>query len=319
VVTLGDIDPGFGPDDDRRHWPAADGGRMRDSLFWELIMPEEKLGLQIYLYVSARGRAGYNVSLWGPGTDPVALKQADGRVGEEADFDDFRFEGLTVRQPELRQTCQVRFDRDDIHLAYDFTALHDAFSYRSNPDGLPTWFAQNRLEQTGHVDGFLEIGGRRINWNRTGHRDHSWGHRDWGIPHHWKWFIAYTESGRIVNGWIWIARGEWGFAGYVVRDGVTIPVARINHHADYQPDMTQRRLEADLIDITGQTTHLALDVFGVIRLPTHDPMSTVIYEGACAAEIDGEPGAGQFETHWPGPYLRHLVEAGVPGGASSGG
>ena len=318
MVTLGDIDPGFGPDDDRRHWP-ADGGRMRDSLFWELIMPEEKLGLQIYLYVSARGRAGYNVSVWGPGTDPVALKLADGRVAESADFDDFRFEGLTVRQPELRRTCQVRFDRDDVHLAYDFTALHDAFSYRSNPDGLPGWFARNRLEQTGHVDGFLEIGGRRIDWNRTGHRDHSWGHRDWGIPHHWKWFIAYTESGRIVNGWIWIARGEWGFAGYVVRDGVTVPVARIEHHADYHPDMTQRRLEADLIDITGQATHLGLDVFGVIKLPTHDPMSTVIYEGACTAEIDGEAGAGQFETHWPGPYLRYLAEAGVPGGSSAGG
>jgi hypothetical protein len=85
--------------------------------------------------------------------------------------------------------------------------------------------------------------------------------------------------------------------------------------------MTQRRLEADLIDITGQTTHLSLDVFGVIKLPTRDPMSTVIYEGACTAEIDGEAGAGQFETHWPGPYLRHLIEtgaaegAGPPGGA----
>jgi hypothetical protein len=62
-----------------------------------------------------------------------------------------------------------------------------------------------------------------------------------------------------------------------------------------------------------------LDVFGVIKLPTHDPMSTVIYEGACSAEIDGEAGAGQFETHWPGPYLRYLAEAGVPGGTSSGG
>ena len=61
-----DIDPGFGPDDDGRHWPAP-GGRMRDSLFWELIMPEEKLGLQIYLYVSHRGLAGYNVSVWGRG------------------------------------------------------------------------------------------------------------------------------------------------------------------------------------------------------------------------------------------------------------
>jgi hypothetical protein len=80
-----------------------------------------------------------------------------------------------------------------------------------------------------------------------------------------------------------MARGVWGVAGYVVRDGVTIPVSHIRHHADYHPDMTQRRLEADLTDITGQCTHLVLDVYGVIKLPTRDPMSTVIYEAACTA------------------------------------
>jgi len=55
MVTLGDIDPGFGPGDDRRHRPEP-GGRMRDSLFWELIMPEEQLGMQIYLYLTDRGQ-----------------------------------------------------------------------------------------------------------------------------------------------------------------------------------------------------------------------------------------------------------------------
>jgi len=34
------LDPGFGPDDDLRHRPEP-GGRMRDSLFWEMIMPDE--------------------------------------------------------------------------------------------------------------------------------------------------------------------------------------------------------------------------------------------------------------------------------------
>jgi hypothetical protein len=73
--------------------------------------------------------------------------------------------------------------------------------------------------------------------------------------------------------------------------------------------MTQRRLEADVFDTTGERTHLVLDAFGIVRLPTRDPMETVIYEAACAAEIDGEPGAGQFETHWPGRYLEHLIES----------
>ncbi|MDT4936576.1 MAG: hypothetical protein QOG80_247 [Pseudonocardiales bacterium] len=278
---------------------------MRDSLFWELVMPDEQLAMQIYLYLTDRGRTGYNVVVWGG--ESSALKVASGVVDESADFDAFSFEGLTVKQPELRQACEVRYRSDEVNIDFDFEAIHDAFSYRSNPDGLPDWFAQNRLEQSGRVRGFVEIGSRRVDFDRIGHRDHSWGVRDWGVPQHWKWFIAYTPSGRVVNGWIWIAYGEWGFGGYVVKDGVTVPIRTIEHHANYDGDMIQRRLEAELIDISGEITHLTMDSFGAVTLPTHDPMSTVIIEAACVATIDGAAGAGQFETHWQGSYRNHLA------------
>ena len=300
---------GYEPHDDLRHRPPA-GGRMRDSLFWELIMPEEELGMQVYLFVTERGRAGFNVAVWGP-DGPLVRDLELGEVPDEADFDEFSFKGLELRQPELRRTAELRYASDAVRLQFDFTALHDAFSYKQNPDGLPAWFAVNRFEQTGHVTGFLEVDGRRVDWDRTGHRDHSWGTRNWGVPHHWKWFIAYTDDGsRIVNGWIWIARGEWGFGGYVVRDGVLVPVSHIEHHAEYRDDMTQRRLEAELVDTAGGRTKLTLDAFGVVKLPTNDKMQTVIYEAACRASIDGAPGGGQFETHWPVPYLEHLIAAG---------
>ena len=71
--------------------------------------------------------------------------------------------------------------------------------------------------------------------------------------------------------------------------------------------MRQSKLSATLIDITGAETSVELDVFGVIELPTHDRLQTVIREGACQALIDGEPGAGQFETHWQGSYLDYLI------------
>lgn len=283
---------------------------MRDSLFWEMIMPRERLGLQVYLYLTDRGKAGFNVVVWGPDAQPLALDLGADTVPAEMDLDDFRVGGLTVRQPELRRTAEVTYASENVRLRYRFEGIHEAFSYRSNPDGLPDWFAANRLEQTGRVSGFLEVAGRRIEWDRRmGHRDHSWGLRDWGVPHHWKWFVAYTDTGRAVNGWIWIARGEWGFAGCVVRDGVTIPVARIEHHATYDDDMSQRRLEATLVDTTGGRTQVTFDRFGLVKLPTNDKMATEIWESACEATIDGQPAAGQWETHWPSDYLRHLVES----------
>ena len=97
---------GLGPADDLRHRPMA-GERTRDSLFWELIMPEEELGVQVYLYLTGSGKAGYNVCIWGPDARPLALHLHQGRVPDHADLDDFSFDGLTLTQPELRQVLRV--------------------------------------------------------------------------------------------------------------------------------------------------------------------------------------------------------------------
>ncbi|WP_273735359.1 DUF7064 domain-containing protein [Mycolicibacterium septicum] len=294
--------------DDLRHRPAP-GKRMRDSLFWEVIVPEEDLGLQIYLYLTGSGRAGYNVVLWGSDTASNRIVLGSGRVPDSVDLDHLDFDGLTVRQPEPLHTCSVSFHRDDLAVEFEFTGLHEAFSYHRNPDGLPRWFAENRLEQTGGVRGSIVSGARCIELDHIGHRDHSWGLRDWNIPQHWKWFVAYTPDGDAVNGWIWIAQGQWGFAGYVARDGVTTPIANIDHHADYDPQMNQQRLTATVTDTAGGRTEVVLEAFGVVELPSHDPMATVIREAACRGTIDGRPAAGQFETHWVGSYLEQLVSA----------
>lgn len=295
--------PIFEAHDDLRH-RVPEGQRMRDSLFWELIMPEEEVGLQVYLYATERGKAGFNIAFWGAHGETIDFRH--GEIGPEADFDDFRFEGLHLTQPEFQRTATLTYESDAIKLAYDFTAVHEAFSYHQNPDGLPAWMATNRYEQCGQVKGFVEVAGRRIEFDRIGHRDHSWGVRDWAFPHHWKWFIAYNDEGRSVNGWIHVAQGEIGCAGYV-RDGAeTVPVAEIRSRATYDDDMVQTGLEADLLDVTGRTTHVSFESFGAVKLPTPGKVPTLITEAACRATIDGVPAAAQFETHWPQEYLDHL-------------
>lgn len=296
----------YQPEDDLRHRPVP-GGKMRDSLFWEMIMPDEKLGFQAYLYLAGTGQAGFNVIVWGEDEKPHVLEFGHGEVGDDMDFDNFSLNGLTLSQPQVRKTAVLRYESERVKLEYEFTAIHEAFSFHQNPQGLPKWFALNRFEQTGRVKGFLEFDGRHIEWDRIGHRDHSWGSRQWGVPHHWKWLIAYTPDGsHVVNGWIYIAKGEMGFAGYVVKDGVMTPIDRIKHHAEYDDDMGQLHLEADILDTSGNTTRLKMQRFGLVRLPTNDKMDTMIMEAACYAQIDGHDAAGQFETHWPKSYVEYL-------------
>lgn len=295
---------GLRPEDDRRHRPEP-GGRMRDSLFFQTVLAEEQVALQVYLFVTGTGAAGYNVVVWGGPGVPLVRQFDGGRVPEDMDFDDFSVGSLTVRNREPLRTATVSVRSEHLDLDLSFAAIQDAFSYHDNPDGLPSWFALDRIEQTGRVEGALRAGDRSYELGPMGHRDHSWGMRDWRAPQHWKWFVAYTPSGVAVNGWIWVARGAWGFAGSVLRDGVTIPVRTIEHTATYDDRFQQQTLRAVLHDVEGGSTSLELDVFGVVHLGD-ERTGTTILEGACTARIDGEDGVGQFETEWPTPYFEHL-------------
>ena len=125
------------------------------------------------------------------------------------------------------------------------------------------------------------------------------------MPQHWTWFAAYAGD-RSVNGWIWIAAGAWGFAGYVADGDRVVPVERIEHRVRYDEAYDQQALDAVLVDASGRRTRVELESFGVLRLPDERSGSEV-REAACVARIDGVDGAGQLECEWPIEYLRHLT------------
>lgn len=301
-------DPGYKPDDDLRHRPEPDG-KTRDSLFWQVMMPELKLGFQCYLYLTGAGKAGFNLILWGRDRKPYVLDLVQGDVPDTMDFDDFRLENLRVWQPADQKSARIAYESDKVKLEYEFKGFHAPFSYRSNPDGLPAWFAENRLEQSGWVNGFIEWDGKRIELDRIGHRDHSWGVRHWQAPHHWKWLVAYTpDASRIVNAWIWLAKGEWGVGGYVVRDGELVPISRTDQKATFDEDMTQRSIEVEITDIRGGKCRMEMERFGLVKLPTGGRYATMIMEAACRARIDGREAAGQFECQWPQFYLDNMIK-----------
>jgi hypothetical protein len=150
-TALGTPDPVYNPKDDLRHHPELGNG-MRDSLFQEMIMSDEQIRFQTYLYPNCAGKAGFNVVLWGAA------------------------------------------DRRRYH------------------------------------------------------------------------------SRRVVNDWIWIAKGEWEFGGYAVRDGELLPISHMKHNAQYGTDMTPRQLKAELIDIHGGSVLLSLKRFGIVKLPINDKM-----------------------------------------------
>ena len=304
----------FKPTDHLRHPPGPDG-RMRDSLFWQTVIAEERLCFQTYLFLTAEGKAGLNIALWGGEDEKFRCAEfQQGEIPATMDLDDFAFEGFRLNKVAFGGPAKVAFSGKRLKAEFEFTGLHEPFSYHSNPDGLPSWMAADRYEQSGRIKGWIETPDRRIELDRIGHRDHSWGLRKWGMPQHWKWFCAYTPDGSItLNGWFWIARGEYGCAGYVVKDGELAAITHMRPTADYDPDMSQRRMTVDMHDAAGRTTHLEFERFGNLRMPSNDKLGTVIQEAGCFAVIDGQQGSGQFETHWQQAYIDHLAESGLTG------
>lgn len=290
--------------DDRRHRPAG-GARGRDSLFFNVILPDEQLGVFIYTWTDHRGTAGRLVAVWGPGDGPLAM-EADVNVAMgDADFDHWRVSGLEVSNREPLRTAEVRFRGEHVNFAYDFTGVHPPFAYSHNAGGCPQWMAQDRFEQTGRAQGELTVAGRTVPFDRPAHRDHSWGPRAWAVPQHWKWIVAQAPSGAALNAMFWLARGEAGLNGYVLRDGLPVPITGGTARAEYEDNMTQRRLVAEIIDASGATTALTMERFGLI--PMSSAEDTAVYEAACLATIDGETGSGQFEALWPNTYLQALA------------
>lgn len=297
----------FESNDYLRHAP-DETGKMRDSLFWQTMFGPERLGFQAYLYLTAAGKAGFNVILWQEGK-PKGFHRIEGEIPADMDLDNFALEGLTLRNTGVGEPAYLTYQSDRISFDLAFTGSHPPFSYHDNPDGLPSWMARNRFEQGGRIKGWIKARDIELAVDQPAHRDHSWGNRNWGLPQHWKWFCAYTADGAVtLNGWTWIARGETGCAGFVAKGGKAVPIATIRHHATYDDDMSQRSLSAVLVDVDGGETRLELERFGLVKLPTGDRIGTIIQEAACSGSIDGVPALGQFETHWHESYINHLVE-----------
>jgi len=290
--------------DDLRH-PPAEGVKGRDSLYFNLMLPELEIGVFVYTWVDQQGVAGRLVTAWDPGEKPLAFEVEHGIDMGEADFDDWNIAGLRVRHPEPLRTAEVRFASEQLDLTYDFAGSHDAFAYTRNPGGCPQWMAVNRFEQTGWARGELRLGDRVIPFGQPAHRDHSWGRRNWRMPQHWKWVVAQTPSGNGLNLFQWVVRGETGTNGYVLHDGTPIALVDARCHAIYDGDMTSRSLHATLFDESGGETELVMGRYGTVALPVGS--DTVLNEAACRASIDGEAGWGQFETQWPSSYVAHLI------------
>lgn len=294
---------------DGRH-KLANKPLARESIPYILVLPEDGIALFTYTWVSRDSVAGAALAIFGPGVGPEPIMQrlADRPVAADMNFDNWIIDGYSLKQ-------DLKFDRARVHWAapaatvdFTFEASHPPYAYGSHPRGCPSYAADDRIEQAGTAKGTLTLDGRKIEFDATAHRDHSWGTRDWLAMQHYEWFVGQVGKDIAVHFWHLQALGRTEVYGYVYKEGMLSVVTAVEVAVDFDDEYWQKRYTARITDDSGRVTVMTTEVFAHNTL-SPDP-SIQLRESGGRAIIDGKQGVGWMEIAWPTTYLDHINKNG---------
>lgn len=289
-------------EDDLRH-PLRPGRHSRESLFYDLVLPDEELLVFTYTWVDADDRAGHLFAVVA-GEERLAVSASDGVPVGRRDFGDWRVEGpdghVWVRHAEPLTSASYGAAAEGAELRAEFTGTHEAFDYARNEDGCPDFIADNRFEQAGRLRGTLTLHGREIPFDTTGHRDHSWGTRDWDAIQNWKWVSAQVDDGLALNVMVMHARGETTYHGYVVADGELEAVDRVRTRTEYDANWWQKSLTMTITDTAGRTTEVTGRRYALLNFQAGERIT--LNEAAFRGTVNGREARMHVENGWDRSY-----------------
>ena len=291
--------------DDGRHVLRKNGGR--ESVPYAVVLPKEGVTIFLYTWVDAENNAGAMCCLFGPaiGEEGHIFEIQDGIVVPATmNFDDWRVGGMHMRQNMTLESADVTFQGKRVAVKLRFDAIHPAYAYGGHRDGCPNMIADNRFEQSGLVKGTVTIDGRVIPFEYTGHRDHSWGHRDWPAIQHWRWFEGQAGPDLAVHFFEIHSEGIVHLRGYIYKDGIVSEVTSVDFDYERGLDLKQKSFKAVVRDAAGRTVNVHAKTFAFFAFPVR--ADTVMNESGMSVEIDGAPGAGWLEMCWPRSYIDYM-------------
>ncbi|HKP08885.1 MAG TPA: hypothetical protein VJU58_16670 [Microbacterium sp.] len=288
------------------------GEFARESVAYCAIVPDERSVYLLYAWVDAADVAGYAFAIYrADGPEPAYFARREGIPAAGQDFDDWHVGGLHVRVGEDFTRAEVTYADDEYRVELTFEAIHDAFDYGSNVTGCPPYQATNRYEQGGVIRGTLERNGMIVEFDGPGHRDHSWGRRDWSAIHHYKWLSIVGED-RAANIMVALVEGETLYNGYIFRDGLLSGIVRADIETGYSADRFQDAITVVALDEAGRSTTLEFpERFASARW---DYSPTVNFtDTGMTGTLHGGVVHAYIQYVWPCAYLDRMLAAAAVG------
>jgi hypothetical protein len=284
--------------------------KARESVPYLLNLPQEGIALFTYTWVNAASEAGAVLAVFGPGVGPQPIVDAlpDRPVPADMNLSDWKVGSLHVAQDLKFDRSSVRWKSDKVELDMAYEAIHPPYAYGSDERGCMAYMADDRIEQSGRAKGSLRLGDRVVSFDTTGHRDHSWGTRDWHAAQHWKWVQAQAGPDVALHFWLVEVAGRTELRGYVFKGGRMAVVTDVNFQFSYAGKLDVDRYQATITDADGRVTAMSVEVFA--RFAMFPDPACCLNEQAGSAVIDGKPGVSWIEMMWPASYREHIGEVG---------
>lgn len=293
------------PRDDLRH--SLNGALARESLFVTVPLPQEGINIHLYWWVNGADQAGRVVSVFADDNRRILFDRQDGIAMPGRDFDDWTVAGLNVAHRELLHSADFAFESDSLRFRFRFESLHRAFAYSENANGCPPCMADDRFEQAGAVRGELSLpGGRVVAFDTTGHRDHSWGRRDYRSMHHFKWVSTQAGPGCALNAFQLLAAGEQTINGYLFKDAVLAPVVAMENHVEYDAVFAPCVLQTRITDSHGRSVQVRSRRFSHLRW---EALPIVMDDIGCSSTLDGQAAVSHIGLAWTDAYLAAQLPA----------
>ncbi len=184
-----------------------------------------------------------------------------------------------------------------------FRPLNEFYTYSNeNAENFKRLFSQH-IEQAGLFEGYVELNGEKMTIGPApGHRDHSWGIRDWSsIDNYWLFSCTFGKDSAF-NLWEGGARGNIFHEGYIFDSERNLKIISSEIKGHYGNKMEEPiGCEISVRDESGKRHEIRCKVICSVPIPMY---KCIVYETIARMEYDNEIGFGLLErlVHDSNPF-----------------
>lgn len=181
-----------------------------------------------------------------------------------------------------------------------FTPINEFYSYNQEKDkkelGSFKSLATQHIEQAGIFQGSITVNGKKIRFGPSfGHRDHSWGIRNWSLVNNYWLFSCTFGEDRAFNLWRGTIGNKGFHKGYILDSGENIDIISSKFKGYYKSDKKEPKgCEILFIDENNKKHNVKCKVVSSVPIPLP---GCIVYETIARMEYDKYTGYGLLERH----------------------